>query len=92
MHLVDLPDVTAEVVRRVIGQAPPGTASLSRATYDGRPGHPVCIGRDHLESLMVELTGDSGARDYLAEHGVMVWNVVIWPAARTTTTRGSVDM
>ena len=25
VHLVDLPDVTAEVVRRVIGQAPPGT-------------------------------------------------------------------
>jgi CTP:molybdopterin cytidylyltransferase MocA len=70
VHLVDLPDVTAEVIRRVIEEAPPGTASLSRATYDGRPGHPVCIGRDHLESIMVELTGDSGARDYLAEHGV----------------------
>jgi CTP:molybdopterin cytidylyltransferase MocA len=70
VHLVDLPDVTAEVVRRVIEEAPPGTASLSRATYDGRSGHPVWIGRDHLESIMVELTGDSGARDYLTEHGV----------------------
>src|SRR4030095_204886 len=28
VHLVDLPDVTAEVVRRVIQQAPSGTASL----------------------------------------------------------------
>jgi CTP:molybdopterin cytidylyltransferase MocA len=70
VHLVDLPDVTAEVVHRVIEEAPPGTASLSRATYDGRPGHPVWIGSDHLESIMVELTGESGARDYLAEHGV----------------------
>ncbi len=70
VHLVDLPDVTAEVVRRVIGEAPPGAASLARATYGGRPGHPVWIGRDHLESIMVELTGDSGARDYLAEHQV----------------------
>ena len=69
VHLVDLPDVTAEVVRRMIQQAPPGTASLARASYRGRPGHPVLIGRDHLESIMVHLTGDSGAKDYLAQHG-----------------------
>jgi len=70
VHLVDLPDVTADVVRRVIQQSPAGTAGLARATYDGRPGHPVCIGRDHLESIMVELTGDSGAKDYLVQHRV----------------------
>jgi CTP:molybdopterin cytidylyltransferase MocA len=69
VHLVDLPDVTAEVVRRIIQQAPPGTASLARASYRGRPGHPVLVGRDHLESIMVGLTGDSGAKDYLAQHG-----------------------
>jgi CTP:molybdopterin cytidylyltransferase MocA len=69
VHLVDLPDVTAEVVRRLIQQAPPATASLARASYRGRPGHPVLIGRDHLESIMVGLTGDSGAKDYLAKHG-----------------------
>ena len=69
VHLVDLPDVTAEVVRRLIRQASPGTASLVRATYGGRPGHPVLIGRDHLETIMVSLTGDSGAKDYLAQHG-----------------------
>jgi CTP:molybdopterin cytidylyltransferase MocA len=69
VHLVDLPDVTAEVVRRLIQEAPPGTASLARASYRGRPGHPVLIGRDHLESIMVGLIGDSGARDYLAQHG-----------------------
>ena len=70
VHLVDLPDVTAEVIHRVIEQSPAGTGSLTRATYDGRPGHPVCIGRDHLESIMVDLSGDSGAKDYLAQHGV----------------------
>jgi CTP:molybdopterin cytidylyltransferase MocA len=68
VHLVDLPDVTAEVVRRLIQQAPPGTASLARVTYGGRPGHPVFIGRDHLESIMASLTGDSGAKGYLARH------------------------
>ena len=68
VHLVDLPDVTAEVARRLIRQASPGTASLARATYSGRPGHPVLIGRDHLESIMTSLTGDSGAKGYLARH------------------------
>ena len=69
VHLVDLPDVTAEVVRRLLRQAPPGTASLARVTYGGQPGHPVFIGRDHLESIMATLTGDSGAKGYLAHHG-----------------------
>jgi CTP:molybdopterin cytidylyltransferase MocA len=69
VHLVDLPDVTAEVVRRLIRHAPPGTATLARVTYNGQPGHPVLIGRDHLESIMATLTGDSGAKGYLAHHG-----------------------
>jgi CTP:molybdopterin cytidylyltransferase MocA len=69
VHLVDLPDVTAQVVRRMIRQSPAGTAALARATYGGRPGHPVLIGRDHLESIMAGLTGDSGAKGYLAHHG-----------------------
>lgn len=69
VHLVDLPDVRAEVVRRLIRQAPPGTATLARATYGARPGHPVLIGRDHLQSIMTGLSGDSGAKDYLVRHG-----------------------
>ena len=69
VHLVDLPDVTADVVRRLIWKSPPGTEALTRATYTGRPGHPVLIGRDHLGPIMVGLTGDSGAKDYLAQHG-----------------------
>jgi CTP:molybdopterin cytidylyltransferase MocA len=69
VHLIDLPDVTAQVVRRMIRQSPAGTAALARATYGGRPGHPVLIGRDHLKLIMVGLTGDSGAKDYLIQHG-----------------------
>ena len=69
VHLVDLPDVTAEVVRRIIRQSAPDPSALARATYEGQPGHPVLIGRDHLESIMANLTGDSGAKGYLARHG-----------------------
>ena len=36
--------------------------------YDGRPGHPVLIGRDHWAPLVAELDGDRGAADYLWRH------------------------
>ena len=69
ISLVDLPDVTAEVVRRLVA-AGAGPADLARATYDGRPGHPVLIGRDHWAGVVEAATGDRGARDYLATHEV----------------------
>ena len=68
VHLVDLPDVTVEVVRRLLRKAPPDASALARATYSGRPGHPVLIGRDHLLRFIEGLSGDSGAQDYLAQH------------------------
>jgi CTP:molybdopterin cytidylyltransferase MocA len=66
VSLVDLPDVGADVVRRLAAGASP--ASLVRATYDGSPGHPVLLGRDHWTGVVAAATGDRGARDYLAAH------------------------
>ena len=65
--LVDLPDLTSEVVSRVRDSGV-GAASLARATYDGRPGHPVLLGRDHWAGVLDSAAGDSGARDYLETH------------------------
>lgn len=65
--LVDLPDVDAAVVRRVLA-AEIETGSLRRASYAGTPGHPVLIGRDHWSALIATATGDRGARDYLSTH------------------------
>lgn len=71
VSLVDLPDVGADVVRRVVGEgADRGT--LARATYDGTPGHPVVIGRDHWHGVRSTTTGDRGARDYLASHAAVL--------------------
>ena len=42
----------------------------ARSAYDGRPGHPVLIGRGHLEPLIATLHGDVGARPYLDVHDV----------------------
>jgi CTP:molybdopterin cytidylyltransferase MocA len=68
--LVDLPDVTAEVVRHVATRVTaPG--QLARASYDGRPGHPVVIGRDHWVGVADSVSGDEGARDYLTDNGVV---------------------
>lgn len=65
--LVDLPDVTADVVRRVL-DAEAGPRALARAAYDGRPGHPVLLGRDHWVGVAEVASGDEGARDYLRSH------------------------
>jgi len=69
VHLVDLPDVTAPVVARVLAAAT-GPDSLARAAYDGRPGHPVLLGREHWAGILDSATGDHGARDYLRSHEV----------------------
>ena len=71
--LVDLPDVTAAVHSRVLERwRAGGSAShaLLRATYAGRPGHPVLLGRRHWPRLAAELAGDTGAQRYLVRHRV----------------------
>lgn len=67
--LVDLPDVGAEVVRRVLA-APAGPQALRRASYDGVPGHPVLFGRVHWDGVRESAQGDRGARAYLASRDV----------------------
>jgi CTP:molybdopterin cytidylyltransferase MocA len=66
--LVDLPDVHDDVVRRLLEGA--ASDALSRATYDGKPGHPVLIGRDHWAGVIETAEGDRGARAYLDRNGV----------------------
>lgn len=68
--LVDLPDVTDRVVHRVLA-AGADRAALIRTTYDGRPGHPVLLGRDHWVGVRAAAVGDRGARDYLAHHALV---------------------
>lgn len=71
--LVDLPDVGARVLRRVVAAgAGAGAGVLVRATYDGRPGHPVLLGREHWAGVAGSASGDHGARDYLAGHDHVV--------------------
>ena len=68
LTLVDTPDVDGRVVRRVIQACEDVSSALARAVYDGRPGHPVLIGRTHLPGIVGGVTGDEGARGYLSAH------------------------
>ncbi|WP_121258450.1 nucleotidyltransferase family protein [Nocardioides ferulae] len=67
LHLVDLPDVGPEVVRRLLADGA-GHADLRRAAYSGVPGHPVLLGREHWAGVLATTTGDEGARGYLRAH------------------------
>jgi molybdenum cofactor cytidylyltransferase/nicotine blue oxidoreductase len=68
--LVDLPDVGGDVVRRVVA-AGAGADALVRASYDGRPGHPVLLGRGHWAGIAAVARGDQGAREYFRAHPPM---------------------
>jgi CTP:molybdopterin cytidylyltransferase MocA len=63
---VDVPDLDAATVRRVLDAGPVDPPALRQATFRGRPGHPALLGRDHWEPLAAEVRGDAGARAYLA--------------------------
>lgn len=65
--LVDHVGLTPAAVRRVAGSAA-GPASLVAATYGGRQGHPVVLGRDWWPEVRATAAGDEGARAVLAAH------------------------
>ena len=65
--LVDMPGMTPEALEKVRSYGAPH--ALGVATYGGLRSHPVLLGRDHWAGVIETLTGDEGARRYLAEHG-----------------------
>lgn len=69
---VDTPDAPATAAARVIAAAAsPLAEALVRATYGGRPGHPVLIGRAHWAAVSASVEGDAGAGKYLRAHGAL---------------------
>ena len=76
---VDVPDLDGAIVARLIGMWPHADSAASvtpdtlrQASFSGRPGHPVVIGRAHWAALHEQLAGDTGARPYLVQHGVQM--------------------
>ena len=69
--LGDQPFLAPAAIARVIAHDDPGAAAV-RASYNGRPGHPVLL-RPPLFAALAELEGDHGARALLS--GVAVASV-----------------
>ena len=65
--LGDQPEVRPDAIRALAAAHAPGGAPILRASYGGRPGHPVLIDRALWPEAM-ELRGDGGARALVARH------------------------
>jgi CTP:molybdopterin cytidylyltransferase MocA len=68
--LVDTPGITAAALDRVASAARAGDPrrALLAASYGGRQGHPVLLGRAHWAGVAAGAVGDTGAKPYLAAH------------------------
>lgn len=77
--LVDQPDVSPEVVRRLaaayVSAAFPGGAGAAVASYGGRGRNPVLLGRGVWSDVAREAAGDVGARAFLRAHPELVIEV-----------------
>jgi CTP:molybdopterin cytidylyltransferase MocA len=67
--LVDLPGMPAPAAQRVVSAGKVDGAALRRATVDGRPTHPVLLGRDHWTGAGALAEGERGAGPYLRRNG-----------------------
>lgn len=73
---VDIPDVPVAAVERLAALAGPDAAA--QATYGGRPGHPVVLGRERWDEVATTLVGDRGAGRYLRSHGTDIECGDLW--------------
>jgi len=62
---VDMPAVRADTIRSVLDAAEAG-AKIAAPTHNGRRGFPVYFSHACFDELTLVLTGDKGARDYIA--------------------------
>jgi nicotine blue oxidoreductase len=72
--LVDTPNITPEAVSRLVSIGD-GPGALLAATYGGRRGHPVLLGREHWAGVSLLASADVGARAYLLAHSSQVKGV-----------------
>ncbi len=71
--LLDLPGLTSEAIERVAHD----DSSISVATYGGTRGHPVAFNRQHWGELASSVSGDAGARHFLATHNDEVHEIEV---------------
>ena len=73
----DMPDLTTDDLRQMIGAAAQTPDAIVRATgADGTPGHPVIFPPDLLPDF-ASLTGDEGARALLQAHKSRIRSITL---------------
>src|SRR5690606_3157120 len=70
----DQPGMPAEAIRAVVEAAASDGPSVLRASWQGRPGHPVLLARDVWEAV-ASGSADSGAREWIAAHPASVRDI-----------------
>jgi nicotine blue oxidoreductase len=70
---IESPGIGAAAVRRVMADA--DAKALRAATYAGRRGYPVLLGRDHWVGVSILASGDVGERAYLTAHADLLTTV-----------------
>jgi molybdenum cofactor cytidylyltransferase len=65
--LGDQPGVRTEAIRMVVAAWRDGAGPIVQASYGGRPAHPTLLAMEVWPKLE-ELTGDEGARTFIAAH------------------------
>jgi CTP:molybdopterin cytidylyltransferase MocA len=73
--LVDTPDVTEHVHRRILASAARAPGRAVVASYGGKRGHPVLLPAAAFTEVAATARGDRGARDWLAAHPTSVATV-----------------
>ncbi|MFC4126091.1 nucleotidyltransferase family protein [Nocardia rhizosphaerae] len=69
---VDIPDITGDVVARVVAAAAASETGLARAVFHDTPGHPAVIENKHWDAISAMAVGDYGAGSYLGGRQDMV--------------------
>ncbi|APE37467.1 molybdopterin-guanine dinucleotide biosynthesis protein MobA [Nocardia mangyaensis] len=69
---VDLPDIGADVVARVLAAARASDSGLARAVFHSTPGHPAVMKNKHWEAISATAVGDTGGGSYLGTRQDMV--------------------
>jgi CTP:molybdopterin cytidylyltransferase MocA len=65
LHMVNKPDITIPVLRRVLTAAGPGPTALARAAIADHATHPVVLGRTHWQPALDSAHGNRSAGPYL---------------------------
>ena len=89
VHLVDLPGVTAAAVARLAAGA--ARRRCRRAAYDGRPAHPVVLGREHWAGVARRRRPATRARGTTSRATRIWswWSAPTWPTPTTSTPRSA---